>query len=178
MDTDFMPGNVSAFMPAKRWSKRASVRPRALQRFPSPDARRVAFSQGRSGLSVALRRWARAYLAWSLGCNIAAQGYGVAEVHLEMDATQIGLRMDVFYIGNADHRASNAHYLSAQRGDLSEAQWADVTGAAKAAASLPIYTDARPGRSLSQIEAGARRLFRKMRREGVKPGALIRTTRG
>jgi replicative DNA helicase len=38
---------------------------------------------------------------------------------------------------------------------------------------MPIYTDARPGRTLSQIEAAARRLFQKMRREGVAPGALV-----
>lgn len=108
-----------------------------------------------------------------LGRNIASQGFGVAEVHLEMDATQVGLRTATALAFSADHRASNAHYLSAQRGDLTDPQWAEITGAAKASATLPIYTDARAGRSLSQIEAAARRLFRKMRREGIKPGALI-----
>ncbi len=48
-----------------------------------------------------------------------------------------------------------------------------MRGAAKASAALPIYADARPGRTLSQIEAAARRLFQKMRRDGVKPGALV-----
>lgn len=108
-----------------------------------------------------------------LGRNIAAQGYGVGEVHLEMDATQIGLRTATALAFSADHRASNPYYLSAQRGDLTPPQWNALRGAAKASAGLPIYTDARPGRTLSQIEAAARRLFRKMRREGVKPGALI-----
>lgn len=109
----------------------------------------------------------------ALGRNIAAQGYGVGEVHLEMDAAQIGLRTAAALAFSADHRAQNPYYLSAQRGDLNPGQWAALRGAAKAAASLPVYTDARPGRTLSQIEAGARRLFRKLRREGVQPGALI-----
>ena len=108
-----------------------------------------------------------------LGRNIAAQGYGVAEVHLEMDATQIGLRTATALAFDPSHRASNPYYLSAQRGELTSEQWSALRGAAKASATLPIYTDARAGRSLSQIEAAARRLFRKMRREGIKPGALI-----
>jgi replicative DNA helicase len=108
----------------------------------------------------------------ALGRAIAAQGYGVAEAHLEMDKTQIGLRTAAALAFDPDHRASNPHYLSAQRGDLTPAQWSALRGAAKASGSLPIYIDARPGRTLSQIEAAARRLFRKMRREGVKPGAL------
>jgi len=48
-----------------------------------------------------------------------------------------------------------------------------MRGGARAAAHLPIYVDARPGRSVSQIEAAARRLFRKMRRENVTPGILL-----
>lgn len=111
-----------------------------------------------------------------LGRNIAAQGFGVGEVHLEMDATQIGLRTSTALAFDADPKAGgaeNPYYLTAQRGELNERQQARLIGAAKASAALPIYTDARPGRTLSQIEAAARRLFRKMRRESVKPGALI-----
>lgn len=108
-----------------------------------------------------------------LGRAIASQGYGVGEVHLEMRKLQIGLRTTTALAFDPDHRSENPFYLSAQRNALNERQWDKMRGAAKASASLPIYTDARPGRTLSQIEAAARRLFRKMRREGVKPGALI-----
>lgn len=104
---------------------------------------------------------------------IASQGYGVGEVHLEMDALQIGLRTASALAFQPDHRAENPHYLTAQRGALKPDQWAAMRGAAKASTALPIYTDARPGRTLSQIEAAARRLFQKMRREGVTPGALL-----
>lgn len=120
-----------------------------------------ATSMGKSIMGAAISR------------NIAAQGYGVGEIHLEMDRIQIGLRQATALAFENSHRADNPTYLAAQRGNLRPDQWSALRGAAKAAASLPIYVDARPGRSLSQIEAAARRLFRKMIREGVKPGALL-----
>lgn len=104
---------------------------------------------------------------------IASQGYGVAETHLEMRRTQIGLRAAAALAYRPQFAAASPSYSDAQRSALSNDQWSDMIGAAKATASLPIYVDARAGRTLSQIEAGARRLFRKMRREGIKPGALI-----
>ena len=108
-----------------------------------------------------------------LGRSVASQGYGVGESHLEMRKLQIGLRTSTAIAFEPDHRRDNPYYLTAQRNELRAEQWDTMRGAAKAAAALPIYVDARPGRTLSQIEAGARRLFRKMQREGVKPGALI-----
>ena len=121
----------------------------------------AASSMGKSVLLAAISR------------NVAAQGLGVAEFMLEMDQVEDGLRSATALAFSADHRASNAHYLSAQRNDLSPQQWAALRGAARAAAHLPIYTDWRPGRSVSQMEASARRLFRKLRREGVAPGLVV-----
>lgn len=109
----------------------------------------------------------------ALARNIAAQGFGVGCVHLEMDRTQIGLRTAAALAFRNDHRVSSPSYLQAIRNDLPREAWDALNGSAKAVASMPIYTDARPGRTLSQIEAAARRLFQKMRREGVAPGALV-----
>jgi replicative DNA helicase len=120
-----------------------------------------ATSMGKSILMAAVAR------------GIATQGYGVGECHLEMDAMQIGLRTAAALAFDIDHRADNPHYLTAMRGALKREQWGVMRGAAKAAGHLPIYIDPRPGRSLSQIEAAARRLFRKMQRKKVTPGALI-----
>lgn len=108
----------------------------------------------------------------ALGRNIAAQGYGVGEFHLEMDRTQIGLRTSTA-LGREHAGDGNPHYLSALRGDLTAEQWERVRDGARAAAVLPIYVDARAGRTVAQIEAAARRLVRKMQRENVTPGALI-----
>jgi replicative DNA helicase len=108
-----------------------------------------------------------------LGRSIGAQGYGVAEAHLEMRKLQIGLRTSAALAFDINHRSDNPFYLTAQRNALRPEQWDKLRGAARASATLPVYVDARPGRTLSQIEAAARRLYRKMRREGVPPGALI-----
>lgn len=104
---------------------------------------------------------------------VAAQGYGAAEVHLEMDREQIGLRAAAALAFVKDPRIASPHYLDAQRGHLTGEQWAAMRGGAKSAAALPIYVDARPGRTLSQIEAAARRLFRQMRRDNITPGLLL-----
>ncbi len=111
----------------------------------------------------------------ALARNVASQGFGVADVHLEMDKTQIGLRTAAALTFNPDPKRSdeNPYYLSAMRADMTPRQWARLREGALHARRLPIYVDARPGRTLPQIEAAARRLFRKMQREQIKPGALI-----
>lgn len=141
--------------------------------FPSLDRATGGVQPGTLWVIGGATSMGKSVFGAGLSRNIAAQGFGVAEVHLEMDATQIGLRTATALAFDADHRSAPPHYLTAQRGDLTPSQWSALRGAAKAAASLPIYTDARPGRTLSQIEAAARRLFRKMKREGVQPGALV-----
>lgn len=144
--------------------------------FPSLDRATGGLQPGTLWVVGGATSMGKSVFGAGLGRNIAAQGFGVGEIHLEMDATQIGLRAATALAFDADPKrggADNPYYLTAQRGGLTESQQNRLAGAAKAAATLPIYTDARPGRTLSQIEAAARRLFRKMRREGVKPGALI-----
>lgn len=121
----------------------------------------AASSMGKTTLLAALSR------------NIAAQGYGVAEFMLEMDEEEDGLRAAAAMAFDPDHRIASPHYLTAQRGALGPAQWAAMRDAAKASAGQHIYTDWRPGRSVAQMEAQARRLFARLRRSGVTPGAVI-----
>lgn len=144
--------------------------------FPSLDRATGGLQPGTLWVVGGATSMGKSVFGAGLGRNIAAQGFGVGEVHLEMDATQIGLRAATALAFSADPKgdgADNPYYLTAQRGGLNESQKNRLRGSAKAAATLPIYTDVRAGRTLSQIEAAARRLFRKMRREGIKPGALI-----
>lgn len=115
----------------------------------------------------------KSILGAAIGRAVAAQGYGVAEHHLEMTKIQYSLRTAAALAFDRDHRADNPYYLSAIRGDLKPHQWDKLRGAARAAAHLPIYTDDRPGRTVSQIEASTRRLLRKFEREGVRPGCVI-----
>lgn len=121
----------------------------------------AASSMGKSTLLSAISR------------NVAAQGYGVAEFALEMDEIEDGLRTASALAFDPSPRVASPHYLSAQRSVLNPPQWDAMRGAAKAAAALNIHTDYRPSRSVSQIETAARRLFARIRREGVKPGLVV-----
>jgi replicative DNA helicase len=105
--------------------------------------------------------------------NVAAQGYGVAEFALEMDEMEDGLRAASALAFDPSPRVASPHYLSAQRNVLTAPQWDAMRGSARAAAALHIHTDYRPGRTISQIEAAARRLFAKLRRSGVTPGLVV-----
>lgn len=121
----------------------------------------AASSMGKSTLLAAISR------------NVAAQGYGVAEFALEMDEMEDGLRAASALAFDPSPRVANPHYLSAQRNVLTAPQWDAMRGSARAAAALHIHTDYRPGRTISQIEAAARRLFAKLRRSGVTPGLVV-----
>lgn len=115
----------------------------------------------------------KSVFAAAIGRNVARGGYAVAENHLEMDDRQIGIRTATALGADQHHRYGNPHYLSAMRGDLGPEQWARLRDGAAAAADLPIYVDARPSRTLAQIESGARRLARAVKRDGRKLGAVI-----
>lgn len=105
--------------------------------------------------------------------SVAAQGYGVGEHHLEMTNIQIGLRAASALGFDKDPRADNATYLGAMRGALRERQRDAMRGAARASVHLPIYIDARSGRTVSQIEASSRRLLRQFERSKIAPGCIV-----
>ncbi len=105
--------------------------------------------------------------------NVAAQGFGVGEFHLEMDDADIGARTVTALSANAEHRVGNAHYLSMANNTLSDTQWDRVRFGQAAAAKLPIWVDARPRRTLSQIEGSARRLMRMWEKAGIPPGVIL-----
>lgn len=143
--------------------------------FAALDARTGGIQPGTLWVVGGATSMGKSVFGSALSRNIAAQGFGVAEVHLEMDDTQIGLRASTALTFQPDAKRANENpfYLSAARADLTATQWERLREGAKDARRLPIYVDARPGRSLSQIEAAARRLFRKMQRQGRTPGALL-----
>lgn len=115
----------------------------------------------------------KSVLAAALGRNVAKQGYGVGEFHLEMRYRQIGARAATALGSNPDSQFGNPHYLSLARNVLSPAQWDRVRFGVEAARSLPIWIDARPRRTISQLESSARRLLRQWKAAGIPPGAII-----
>ncbi len=114
-----------------------------------------------------------------LAVNVAKQGYGVAYIHLEMDREEVGLRLasamafDWKRI-NQTGEAANPAYLQAANQRLRPDQWSRMHDATrKISDQLKIFVDDRPGRTCSQIEAATRRLFHRMKREGVTPGLVV-----
>ncbi|HRE44075.1 MAG TPA: replicative DNA helicase [Terricaulis sp.] len=105
--------------------------------------------------------------------NVAKQGYGVGEFHLEMLDEQIGGRTVTALGSNPGSEFGNPHYLSLARNALSPSQWDRVRFGQQAAQSLPIWIDARPRRTLAQIESAGRRLIRQWRAAGIHPGAFM-----
>lgn len=109
--------------------------------------------------------------------NVAKQGFGVAYIHLEMDAEEVGLRLAAALAFDRDNwrrGEGNPHYLSATNQKLTDSQWAAMESAASSIApNLNIYVDDRPGRTVTQIESAVRSLLFKMKRDGVTPGLIV-----
>lgn len=105
-----------------------------------------------------------------IAANVAAQGYAVCYISLEMTADDIGLRATSSFAFDPANKSwgptGNPAYLDAARGKLSNAQWDRMFGAAKAVATLPIYGTDRPALTLARIEAEVRRAERKAKRDG------------
>jgi replicative DNA helicase len=107
-----------------------------------------------------------------IAMNVAGQGFAVCYISLEMNADDIGLRAAsslAFDVNNKSWgHAGNPAYLDASRGKLSGQQWAQMHGAARAAARLPIYGTDRPALTLARIEAEVRRAERRAKRDGYE----------
>lgn len=114
-----------------------------------------------------------------LAVNVAKQGYGVAYIHLEMDREEVGLRLAsaVAFDWRRIHQigeGANPAYLQAANQRLKPDQWARMQDATRRISDqLNIFVDDRPGRTCSQIEAATRRLFHRMKRDGVTPGLVV-----
>lgn len=109
----------------------------------------------------------------ALALTLAQAGHGVGYLHLEMGERGAGLRAATALAHEAERGGTtrytdgNPTYLGARRQKLSDSAWARLRRAAADARHLPLRIDARPHQTLSQIEAGARRLQRLMARAGT-----------
>jgi replicative DNA helicase len=123
----------------------------------------------------------KSVIGQNIAIALAQAGHGVAWVHLEMGEADIGLRAaaqlayrrgEAVYSGQPGANG-NPHYLSAMRRTLSPSQWERMRNSASAMRAAPIFVDARPGRTLSQIEAAARRLKRRLAKKGQALAAIV-----
>lgn len=108
----------------------------------------------------------------------ARVGRGTLLVSLEMSGSALGLRLacDLAYDPEAVSYGGfgeNPTYDRARRNALSPDQWRKLRGAQQLAAKWPLLIDDRPGLTVAQIEACARRAFREWARRGIEPGPVV-----
>lgn len=110
----------------------------------------------------------------------ASQGLGVCFFSLEMDADPLGMRLaaDVAFDREASHYGAFSERCNptpdlARRNMLHPQQWARLDAATNTVEAWPLFTDVRPGLTVAQMEAAARRQHRRWRNQGIRPGPVI-----
>lgn len=116
--------------------------------------------------------------ALQLAKACAMAGKGAIFFSMEMPEFDLGLRMACdlandpwapFYSGRKD----NPSYFDAAKGDMPEEHWRRLNEAAAQIRAWPLDIDVRPGLTVAQMLAAARRRIREWEREGVEPGVII-----
>lgn len=115
-----------------------------------------------------------------LALENARRGRGALVYSLEMSAEPMGLRLacDVAYDRSGPHYRLAPEFGSptvslAMQNRLSDEQRRRLREAQQQIAELPLKVDVRSALTLSQIEASARRMFRKWERMGIEPGPIF-----
>lgn len=115
---------------------------------------------------------AKSSAALNIARAVSQQGRGVAFFSMEMPDHDLGLRV-ACDIAHDPFWARSPHYFTAEKGRLDTDQWAALDEAVKAAGTLPIAFDARPGLTVPQMLSATRRRFREWERQGVEPGLVV-----
>jgi len=132
------------------------------------------FRRGELAIVAGRPSMGKSTAALALAKSLASSGKGVAFFSMEMPDVALGLRMacDVAYDRYAPEQF-RISYFDADRGDLVNDQWRELSGASQKMAGWPLLFDVRPGLTTSQMEACARRAFRRWEADGIERGAII-----
>ena len=103
----------------------------------------------------------------------AERGQGVCFFSMEMAETPLGLRMACDVAFDQYDTESQISYFAADRGQLQHHQWQALQEAGHRMANWPLAFDTRPGHTTTQMEAKARRQFRKWAAKGIDAGAIV-----
>jgi replicative DNA helicase len=142
------------------------------------DALTGGFRRGEMAVIAGRPAMGKSAAGLAIARGLAASGMGVAFYSMEMPKSPLGLRMaaDLVYDRHApmfSGRSSNPSPFRANRNELEPYQWEALQEARRRMAGWPLAFDIRPGKTVSSMEASARRLFRQWERRGVTPGAII-----
>ena len=145
------------------------------------DALTGGFTAGEVAVIAGRPGMAKSTVGLAIAKANASQGLGVPVFSLEMGVGPLGLRVacDVAYERSLEAysygggQAVNPTYDRARKNLLTADQWSRLQDAADVVDAWPLKFDTRPGLTVSQIEAGARRAFRDWERQGVKRGPVV-----
>jgi replicative DNA helicase len=131
----------------------------------------VTIIGGRPGMAKSL-------VASQIAKANASRGQGTAFYSQEMSREALGLRLacDLAYDRTAPRymgRSENPTFDAARKGKLSQDQWRRLKGTAESVRGWPLLFDTRPGLTVAQIEASARRAHRRWKRQGINLGPVV-----
>lgn len=132
------------------------------------------FRRGEMAIVAGRPGMAKSTAALSISKTFAQAGKGVAFFSMEMPDVALGLRLacDLAHdpYAPAHFRIS---YFDADQGRLDGSQWKELESCAATVSTWPLHFDTRPGLTTSQMEACARRAFRRWEANGVQRGCVI-----
>jgi len=159
-----------------------SAQGRAGVRFPSGlaevDQMTGGFTAGEMAVIAGRPGMAKSTAALTIARASATAGLGTLFFSLEMSTEPVGLRLacDLAYDPHAftfNGRGDNPTLDRARRNDLEWSQWERLDAARQTVTDWPLLIDTRPGLTVAQMEACARRAFRDWERRGISRGPVI-----
>jgi len=159
-----------------------SAQGRAGIRFPSGlaevDQMTGGFTAGEMAVIAGRPGMAKSTAALTIARASASAGLGTLFFSLEMSTEPVGLRLacDLAYDPHAftfNGRGDNPTLDRARRNDLEWSQWERLDAARQSVTDWPLLIDTRPGLTIAQMEACARRAFRDWERRGISRGPII-----
>jgi replicative DNA helicase len=131
----------------------------------------VTIIGGRPGMAKSL-------VASQIAKANASRGQGTVFFSQEMGKEPLGLRLacDLAHDRLAPRymgRSNNPTFDSARKGKLSQDQWRRLRETSDQVRGWPLLFDVRPGLTVAQMEAAARRAHRRWKRQGIKAGPVV-----
>ena len=157
--------------------KRARERARRIEHptgLKELDALTGGFRRGEMAIIAGRPGMAKSTAALSIAKTFAADGKGVAFFSMEMPDVALGLRL-ACDLAHDPYAPPNFRisYFDADQGRIDGQQWRELETCAAKVERWPLHFDTRPGLTTAQMEACARRAFRRWEADGIERGCVI-----
>jgi replicative DNA helicase len=139
----------------------------------SLDALTGGFRRGELAVIAGRPAMGKSTAGLAVAKAVARAGKGVCFFSMEMAEGALAKRMASDVALDRYRPNTRVPYFLADRGQLTSAQWHILGDAADEIATWPLAFDTRPGQTPAQMEAKARRQFRKWQSLGIEPGCVV-----